>query len=129
MGKKEVKAEGVPTPAGLFSRGIVISNPKKLIFLSGLCSQKGGGIKEQTLEVYRNLTKLLKEAGATWDNVVKTLLFMKDMERDFAEFDKARRDFFKEAGIEPPYPASTGVQAKLVRDDFLIEIEVTAVID
>ena len=54
---------------------------------------------------------------------------MKDLEKDYEEFNKARKDFIKEVRIEPPYPASTGVQAKLIRDDFLIEIEVTAVID
>jgi enamine deaminase RidA (YjgF/YER057c/UK114 family) len=129
MVKKEIQAKGVPAAAGLFSRGITVSNPKKLIFLSGLCSHKGKGIREQTLEIYRNMTKLLKEADASWDNVAKILFFMKDFERDYEEFSKAREDFFKEMEIEPPYPASTGVQAKLIRDDFLIEIEVTAVID
>lgn len=86
-------------------------------------------MRDQTLDIYRNITKLLHQAEASWDNVVKVLFFMKDMTRDFAEFNKARTEFFKEIGLKPPYPASTGVQAQLLREDFLIEIEVTAVID
>jgi 2-iminobutanoate/2-iminopropanoate deaminase len=129
MGKQEIRAKRVPTPSRLFSRGVFITNPKKMIFLSGTCSYQGGEIKEQTLDVYRNIDALLKEAGATWGHVVRVLFFLRDIERDFEKFDEGRREFFQEAGIKPPYPASTGVQARLVSDDFLLEMEVTAVID
>ncbi len=129
MAKKELRAKGVPPPGSIFSRGIVIANPKKLVFISGTCSHKGKGITEQTFEVYRNITALLKKAGASWDHVVRCLFFLRDIERDFAEFDQARRAFFKKAKIKPPYPASTGVQARLLRDHFLLELEVMAVID
>ena len=134
--KEEIQAKEVPEPTRLFSRGIAVSNPKKLIFLSGAASYKGGGIKAQTLEVFRNITSLLKEAGASWDNVVRILFFLRDIERDFAEFDEARTEFFKEANIKPPYPASTGVQARMVSlpgieppERFLLEMEVTAVMN
>jgi 2-iminobutanoate/2-iminopropanoate deaminase len=133
--KEEIKAAAVPTPTRCFSRGIAVTNPKKFIFISGAGSYKGGGIKEQSLEVFRNLDALLKEAGASWDNVVHTLTFLRDMKRDFKGFDQARTEFFKEAGVKPPYPASTGVEAKMIDapgieppECFLLEMEVTAVI-
>ncbi len=129
MAKEEITAKRVPTPSNLFSRGISVTNAKKIIFLSGTCSYNRGGIKEQTLDVYRNIDALLKEAGATWNQVVRVLLFLRDIERDFEKFNEARREFFEEAGIKPPYPASTAVQARLVSDEFLLEMEVTAVID
>ena len=129
MAKQEIQGKGFPAPRSLFSRGIVISNPQKVIFLSGVGSYKGGGIKEQTREVYQTITALLKEAGASWSNVVRVLFFMRDVDRDFEEFDKVRREFFKHEGIQPPYPASTGVQARMIPPGLLLEMEVTAVID
>ena len=135
MVKEEIKAAGVPAPKRLFSRGIAVSDPKKIIFLSGAASYKGGSIKEQSLEVFRNIGELLKGAGASWDNVVRILVFFRDIERDFGGFDEARTEFFKEVRLKPPYPASTGVQARMVSlpgieppERFLLEMEVTAVI-
>lgn len=134
--KREISVPSVPPPPSVFSRGIVVTNLRKLIFLSGTCSHRAKDIRGQTLEVYENITTLLKKAGATWNDVVRCLLFLKDIDRDFNEFDKVRREFFKRQGIKPPYPASTGVQAKMVHprpgmaagDEFLIEMEVTAVV-
>jgi len=72
------------------------------------------------------------EAGASWDHVVRSLLIMKDSnkrEKDYEELDKARTDFFREAGVKPPYPAATGIFARLPGGEYLIEMEVTAGID
>ena len=132
MAKQEIKAKGVAAPTKLFSRGISISNPKKLIFLSARGCYDKKGIREQTLAVYRDITELLKEAGATWDHVVRVVTLIKDSdhrERDYEEFNKARADFFREAGVHPPYPAATGILARLPSEELLIEMEVTAVID
>ena len=127
MGKKGIKAKDVPEPNRLFSRGIVIENPKKMIFLSGICSQ-AEGIREQTMEVFKHIQSLLEAAGASWGDVVRCLFFLKDMKRDFEEFDRARKEFFEKAGIGQPYPTSTGVQATMVNERYLIEMEVMAVI-
>lgn len=132
MAKQEIKAKSVPAPTKLYSRGLSISTPKKLIFLSARGCPQGKGIREQTIGIYRDITELLREAGASWDHVVRSLLILKDSnnrERDYEEFDKARTEFFREVGIKPPYPAATGILARLPCEEYLIEMEVTAVID
>jgi enamine deaminase RidA (YjgF/YER057c/UK114 family) len=132
MAKQEIKGKNVPATTKLFSRGISIANPKKIIFLSARGCYEGKGIREQTMAIYSDITELLKEAGATWDHVARVLLIIKDSdhrERDYEEFDKARIYFFKEAGVKRPYPAATGIFARLPSEELLIEMEVTAVID
>ncbi len=132
MIKQAIHAKSVPEPTKLYSRGIVVSNPKNLIFLSARGNPKGKGIREQTLGIYKDITELLKEAGASWVNVVRVLFILKDSdnrERDYEEFDKARIDFYSEVDVKPPYPVSTGILARLPGEEFLIELEVTAVIE
>jgi len=132
MAKQEIKGKQVPAPTKYFSRGISVSNPKKLIFLSARGCYDRQGIREQALAIYKDVTDLLKEAGATWDHVVRVFLIIKDSDHrdtDYREFDQARIDYFKEMGVKPPYPSATGIFAKLPSDELLIEMEVTAAIE
>lgn len=87
-----------------------------------------GNFAAQTWRTYQNITALLQSEGATWKDVVRTTCYLRDIERDYAEFNMIRTQFFKEQGLDP-LPASTGIQAILCRPDLLVEIEAMAIFD
>jgi len=68
-----------------------------------------------------------RREGITWQNVVRTSCYLRDIERDYDEFNRIRTSFYKEQGLDP-LPASTGIQARLCRSDLLVEIEAIAMI-
>lgn len=79
-----------------------------------------GGIKEQTRQSLTNVAAILKEAGSSMANVVKTTVFLADM-NDFAEMNGVYAEFFSE-----PYPARSAVAVKTLPKNALVEIEVVA---
>jgi 2-iminobutanoate/2-iminopropanoate deaminase len=85
-----------------------------------------GDFKAQTWRTYRNITNLLKAGGMTWHDVVRTANYLRDMERDYIEFNKIRTSFFRWLELDP-LPASTGIQAILCWDSLLVEIEAYAI--
>jgi enamine deaminase RidA (YjgF/YER057c/UK114 family) len=128
------EASSYEKPSG-FSRGIrVETNGVVFLFISGTASidNKGksihiGNFSKQTNRTYYNLKKLLESEGATWRNVVKTTVYIKDINKHYDEFNKLRINFFKEEDVLP-YPASVGVQATLCRDELLVEMDAIAII-
>jgi len=87
-----------------------------------------GDFGAQARRTYWNITKLLEAEGATWKDVVRTTCYLRDIERDYAQFNEIRTAFFKEQGLDP-LPASTGIQAILCRPDLLVEIEAIAIFE
>ena len=79
-----------------------------------------GGIKEQTRQALQNVKAILEEVGLSMANVVKTTVFLADM-NDFAEMNSVYAEFFKE-----PYPARSAVAVKTLPKNALVEIEVVA---
>lgn len=118
-----------------FTRGMRVALPgATMLFLSGTASvdERGlsvhpGDFAAQCLRTYRNLTHLLVAEGASWHDIVRTSCYLRDIERDYDEFNSIRAMFFKSVGLNP-VPASTGIQARLCRSDLLIEIEAIAMI-
>jgi 2-iminobutanoate/2-iminopropanoate deaminase len=116
-----------------FSRGMRIDLGKFVILLiSGTASidDQGrtvhvGDLRKQLRRTFDNITALLAAEGATWKDIVRTTCYLRDIERDYAEFNEERAAFYKEQGLNP-LPASTGIQAILCRPDLLIEIEAIA---
>ena len=116
-----------------FSRGMRIDIGKSVILLiSGTASidEKGetvhiGDFRAQMRRTLKNITALLAAEGATWKDIVRTTCYLRDIDRDYAEFNEERTAFFKEQGLDP-LPASTGIQAKLCRPELLVEIEAIA---
>ena len=113
-----------PAAIGPYSQAIKVGN---LVYTSGqipIDPQTGsiveGGIKEQTRQSLTNVKAILEEAGLTMANVVKTTVFMADM-NDFAEMNAVYAEFFSE-----PYPARSAVAVKTLPKGALIEIEVVA---
>ena len=82
----------------------------------------GGGIAEQTERVLKNVDAVLEAAGSSLDQVVKTLVFLADM-NDFAAMNEVYGKFFTAAP-----PARSTVQAARLPKDALVEIEAVALI-
>lgn len=121
------------TKPATFSRGTKISyGPFNLVILSGTASvnEKGesihkGDITAQVKRTFENLTALIKESGLEWKDVIKTNIFLRDIDRDYEEFCKVRKEFYDSLDL-PFYPAATCVEAKICRSDLLVEIELWA---
>ncbi len=79
-----------------------------------------GGVREQTAQVLRNLSKVLEAAGSSLARVVKTTVFLADM-NDFAAMNEVYATFFTD---EPP--ARSTVQAARLPRDARVEIDVIA---
>jgi 2-iminobutanoate/2-iminopropanoate deaminase len=105
----------------------------KILLVSGTASvnemgkaEHIGDFKAQTWRTYRNITNLLKAGGMSWHDVVRTTNYLRDIERDYVEFNKIRTSFFRWLELDP-LPASTGIQARLCWETLLVEIEAYAV--
>ena len=116
-----------------FSRGMRIDlNGVVILLISGTASidEKGetvhvGNFRAQMRRTYQNITALLAAEGATWHDIVRTTCYLRDIDRDYAEFNEERTAFFKAQGLDP-LPASTGIEAKLCRPELLVEMEAIA---
>jgi 2-iminobutanoate/2-iminopropanoate deaminase len=117
-----------------FSRALRLDfGGHKVLLISGTASvnEEGkaehiGDFKAQLWRTYVNITNLLSAEGMTWHDVVRTTNYLRDIERDYAEFNKIRTSFYKWMKLDP-LPASTGIQARLCWETLLVEIEVYAI--
>jgi 2-iminobutanoate/2-iminopropanoate deaminase len=123
-GRRVVKTEGAPGAIGPYSQAVVAGG---FVYASGqipIDPSTGqfveGGIREQTAQVLRNLSNVLEAAGSDLARVVKTTVFLADM-NDFAAMNETYATFFKE---EPP--ARSTVQAARLPRDARVEIDVVA---
>jgi enamine deaminase RidA (YjgF/YER057c/UK114 family) len=122
-----------PRPSS-FARGIRFDlGDKTMLLISGTASVDEVGLtvhvgdfRAQLWRTYRNITALLASEGATWQDMVRTTCYLRDIERDYKDFNEVRTAFFDWMGLDP-LPASTGIQARLCREDLLVEIEAIAV--
>ncbi len=117
-----------------FSRGLRLDIGGVVVLLiSGTASvdENGetihvGDFGAQCWRTYRNISRLLESEGAGWHDVVRTTCYLRDIERDYGQFNNIRTSFFRWLGLNP-LPASVGVQTRLCREDLLIEIEAVAI--
>jgi len=118
-----------------FARGIRFDpGHHSLLLISGTASVDEAGLtahvgdfRAQLWRTYRNIAALLAAEGATWHDIVRTSCYLRDIERDYKDFNEVRTAFFGWLGLDP-LPASTGIQARLCREDLLVEIEAIAVV-
>jgi len=118
-----------------FSRGMRVDLPgATMLFLSGTASvdENGetlhhGDFKAQCLRTFHNLARLLAAEGASWHDVIRTTCYLRDIDRDYDDFNEVRTMFMNAVGLVP-LPASTGIEARLCRSDLLIEIEAVAIL-
>ena len=121
---KVISTKKAPAAIGPYSQAIQVGN---LVYTSGqipIDPATGafveGGIKEQTRQSLSNVRAILEEAGLSMANVIKTTVFMADM-NDFADMNAVYAEFFTE-----PYPARSAVAVKTLPKGALVEIEVVA---
>ena len=121
---KTISTTKAPTAIGPYSQAIEVGN---LVYTSGQIpidpttgAFAEGGIKEQTRQSLTNVKTILEEIGLDMTNVVKTTVFMADM-NDFADMNSVYAEFFTE-----PYPARSAVAVKTLPKGALVEIEVVA---
>jgi 2-iminobutanoate/2-iminopropanoate deaminase len=126
MKKTSIKSEGAPAAIGPYSQAIIANG---LVFTAGQTGgvpatrkMVDGGVKEQTRQSLTNVKAILEAAGTSLENVVKTTVFLVDM-NDFAAMNEVYAEFFP-----TPYPARSTVQVARLPGDALVEIETVAVL-
>lgn len=119
-----------------FSRGLVVdlTAGTRMLLISGTASIDDAGetlykgdFRAQCWRTFRNISELLDSEGAGWHDIVRTSCYLRDIERDYQDFNEVRTHFFAAQGLAP-LPASTGIQARLCREDLLVEIEAIAML-
>ncbi len=121
----KISTEKAPKAIGPYSQAIVAGN---MLYTSGQIpldpasgEMVGKDITEQAEQVMKNLSAVLKAAGSSFDNVVKTTCFLADM-GDFAAFNAVYAKYITSA------PARSCVAVKALPKGALVEVEVIAVI-
>src|SRR5512133_659895 len=117
-----------------FSRALKLElGGYKILLVSGTASvnEEGkpeyiGDFKAQVWRTYRNITTLLKAEDMSWHDIVRTTNYLRDIERDYDEFNKIRTTFYNWMKLDP-LPASTGIQVRLCWETLLFEMEVYAI--
>lgn len=122
---KAIHTDNAPKALGPYSQAIKAGN---MVFCSGQVPINpetnnfvSGGIKEQTRQALLNAQNILRQAGLELSNVVKTTVFLSDM-NDFVAMNEVYADFFS-----MPYPARSAVAVKTLPKNALVEIECIAV--
>lgn len=121
---KAVSTTKAPGAIGPYSQAIQVGD---MVFTSGQIpidpttgAFPDGGIQAQARQSLNNVKAILEEAGLSMNDVIKTTVFLADM-NDFAEMNNVYADFFSE-----PYPARSAVAVKTLPKGALVEIEVVA---
>lgn len=124
MSKELINTENAPAAVGPYSQGIKTGN---LIFTSGQLpidpktgQFAGDSIEEQAKASLENVKAVLAEAGATTDNVIKTVVYLQDL-KDFAVVNEIYAQYF-----EAPFPARSCFQVAALPLGALVEIEAVA---
>ncbi len=121
---KQISTTSAPGAIGPYSQAIEANG---FIYASGQLpidpatgAFPEGGVKEQTRQSLLNAQAILREAGLELTNVVKTTVFLADM-NDFAPMNEVYAEFFK-----APFPARSAVAVKTLPKNALVEIECVA---
>ena len=123
--KKIVSTNNAPAAIGPYSQAVIINN---MVYCSGSIplnpqtgEMVGDDIKAQTIQVFKNINAVLDEAGTNLGNVIKTTVFLKDI-NDFAGMNEIYANEFKNL----TFPARSAVEVANLPKNALVEIEVIA---
>ncbi len=127
--RKIIKTDQAPAPVGPYNQAIATTG--QMIFVSGQIALDTkineivhtDDVTKQTEQVMANLEAILTAAGATWSNVVKTTVFLKDM-NDFATVNSIYAKYFESNNA----PARACVEVSRLPKDVLVEIDCIAVV-
>lgn len=123
MNKKNITTNQAPAAIGPYSQGIVVND---LLFTSGQLpidiktGMMPATIEEQTTASLTNVKAIVEAAGSGMKDVIKVMVFLKDM-NDFAAMNQIYETFF-----EAPYPSRSCVEVARLPKDASIEIEAIA---
>ena len=125
MEKTVITTKSAPAPIGTYNQAILVNNT---LYISGqVCidpttnNLKNKDLQEETHQVMQNLKSILHEAGMTFNNVVKTTIFLTDMNR-FGEVNEIYGKYF-----EGDFPARETVQVSALPKFVNVEISMIAV--
>jgi len=123
---RAVESADAPKAIGPYSQAIVANG---FVFAAGQIGTDPktgtlveGGITEQADQALKNIASVLKASGSSTDDVVKTTVFLADM-NDFAKMNEVYAKHFR-----PPFPARSTVQVARLPRDAKVEIEAVAVV-
>ena len=126
MEKKIIKSNNAPAPIGPYNQAVQAGNT---LFISGqICLDPVSGqlrnkdVQEETHQVMHNLKAILEQAGMDWGNVVKTTIFLRDMNR-FSEVNELYGKYFN--GYS--FPARETVEVSALPKFVNVEISMIAV--
>ncbi len=123
--KQLIHTDNAPAAIGPYSQGVSLGD---IVITSGqipidiATGTFPEGIQAQTMQSLKNVQAILAEGGLTMDHVVKTTVFLSDME-NFAAMNEVYATFFTQGS----YPCRSAVQVARLPKDALVEIEVMAV--
>ncbi|RLB54399.1 MAG: reactive intermediate/imine deaminase [Deltaproteobacteria bacterium] len=128
MNRQPIATDAAPAAIGPYSQAVRAGD---LVFCSGqiaLDAATGalvgeGDVAAQTRRVMENLRAVLEAAGASFDSVVKTTIFVKDL-NDFVAVNEVYASFFGDA----PPPARATVEVSRLPKDVLVEIDAIAIV-
>ncbi len=127
MPKQVVSTDKAPAAVGAYSQGVTangfIFTAGQVPLIPGTSDLAEGGIEAQTHQVMKNIKGLLEASGSSLSSVVKTTVFLADI-NDFAAFNAVYGTYFPQ---DPP--ARTTVQAGALPIGALIEVEAVAILE
>lgn len=129
MTLKIIRTNQAPAPVGPYNQAIAAKGT--LLFVAGQIPLNpetgeivgGNDISQQTQQVMANLGAILKEAGTGWENVVKTSVFLSDL-NNFVPMNQVYASYFDEATA----PARACVEVARLPKDVLVEIDCIAIL-
>ena len=137
--RDDVVSERAPEPVGAFPHAKRVGN---LLFVSGIGPRVRGtkeipgvtldadgnvvdhDIEAQCASVFRNVRTIVEDAGSSWDRIVDVTVFLTDMKRDFATFNR----LYAEAFVDNR-PTRTTVEVGALPTPIAVELKVIATID
>ncbi|HEY3858117.1 MAG TPA: Rid family hydrolase [Gammaproteobacteria bacterium] len=138
MTDQKIHSSKAPEPVGLYPHARRVGN---LLFLSGVGPRKRGSkdipgvtldatgkivsydIETQCRSVFDNVRYVLEDAGSSWDKLIDVTVFLTDMQRDFAAYNKLYAEYFKDN-----QPCRTTVQVTALPTPIAIELKCIATI-
>ena len=124
MNKRIISSPAAPKAVGPYNQAVEING---FLYVSGqlpIDVATGefvpGGVKEQCIQVFKNIGYILNEAGYGFEHVVKTTVYLTDM-ADFLTMNEVYATFFKE-----PFPARVAFAVKGLPKGSLVEADVVA---
>lgn len=118
--QKVISTDKAPGAIGPYSQAIEVNG---MVFTSGVIPADPAtgvipeGVEAQATQAFTNLTNLVEASGAAMSQVVKTTVFIKEM-NDFGKINEIYAKFFKE-----PYPSRSCVEVARLPKDVLLEVE------